>query len=117
MITPVMIGSIGWGTYLFFAAIKGIIFPLVYFFYPETKGRQLEEIDVIFAEAKQKGISVVTEARHMPYLTQDQIKSRGKEAGYSSSDNEGGQMADTKLGETKDDLEKYAGHGGAHMAA
>jgi uncharacterized RDD family membrane protein YckC len=49
MITPVMIARIGWGTYLFFAAWNAIFIPVIWFFYPETSGRSLEEIDLIFA--------------------------------------------------------------------
>lgn len=50
MITPVLIENIEWGTYLFFAVLNAIFFPILYFFYPETSGRTLEEIDLIFAK-------------------------------------------------------------------
>lgn len=36
MITPVLIDSIGWGTYLFFAVLNALFFPVIYFAYPET---------------------------------------------------------------------------------
>lgn len=52
MATGPMFNSIGWGTYAFFAAMNGvIIFPVVYFFFPETKKYSLEELDIIFAKA------------------------------------------------------------------
>jgi len=35
-------------TYLVFAVINAFIVPVVYFFYPETAYRSLEEMDVIF---------------------------------------------------------------------
>ncbi|KAH6683197.1 general substrate transporter [Halenospora varia] len=48
MITPVSFTSIGYKTYVIFAVINAFIFPCVYFFYPETAYRSLEEIDNIF---------------------------------------------------------------------
>src|SRR5690606_26280530 len=39
MVTPVMIngtGQSGWGTYLFFAILNALFFPIIYFFYPEV---------------------------------------------------------------------------------
>lgn len=41
--------------------------PIVYFFYPETAGRSLEEIDAIFAESKSI-FDTVQVARKMPRL-------------------------------------------------
>ncbi|KAL1849305.1 hypothetical protein Plec18170_007597 [Paecilomyces lecythidis] len=48
MITPVAFSSIGYKTYIIFAVINAFIFPVVYFFYPETAYRSLEEMDNIF---------------------------------------------------------------------
>jgi len=50
MITPIMVANIGWGAYLFFAAVNASFIPIIYFFFPETAGRSLEEIDIIFAK-------------------------------------------------------------------
>ena len=43
-----MLSSIGWGTYIFFAAwlVLGALF--VYFFVPETCGKTLEQMDAAF---------------------------------------------------------------------
>ena len=41
--------------------------PIVYFFYPETAGRSLEEIDAIFAESKSI-FDTVQVARNMPRM-------------------------------------------------
>ncbi|KAF2171921.1 hypothetical protein M409DRAFT_63459 [Zasmidium cellare ATCC 36951] len=50
MITPVAIESIGYQYYIVFTCI-GICVPLsVYWFYPETQGRTLEEMDVLFRD-------------------------------------------------------------------
>lgn len=43
MITPVAFSSIGYQTYIIFAVINLFIIPVVYFFYPETAYRSLEE--------------------------------------------------------------------------
>ncbi|KAM0125315.1 hypothetical protein ACHAQE_009576 [Botrytis cinerea] len=48
MITPVAFNSIGYKTYIIFAVINTAMFPAVYFFYPETAFRSLEEMDTIF---------------------------------------------------------------------
>ncbi|GAA6062691.1 hypothetical protein JCM10212_004749 [Sporobolomyces blumeae] len=51
MVTPPGFANIGNWLYLVFAIINlGVILPSVYLFFPETAGRSLEEIDVIFAE-------------------------------------------------------------------
>ncbi|KAF3349552.1 hypothetical protein VdG2_02398 [Verticillium dahliae VDG2] len=52
MITPVSFNDIGHYTYLIFAVINAVIVPVVYFFYPETAYRSLEEMDAIFQKAK-----------------------------------------------------------------
>ncbi|EXJ89874.1 hypothetical protein A1O3_02941 [Capronia epimyces CBS 606.96] len=52
MITPVSFSSIGYQTYIIFAVINAFIFPVVYFFYPETAYRSLEEMDTIFRKTK-----------------------------------------------------------------
>ncbi|KAK6597800.1 hypothetical protein H4I96_08752 [Botrytis cinerea] len=44
----VAFNSIGYKTYIIFAVINTAMFPAVYFFYPETAFRSLEEMDTIF---------------------------------------------------------------------
>ncbi|KAJ5746836.1 uncharacterized protein N7511_008532 [Penicillium nucicola] len=51
MITPVAFNSIGYKTYIIFAVINAFIFPFVYFFFPETRYRSLEEMDSIFKKS------------------------------------------------------------------
>ena len=40
--------------------------PVIYFFYPETAGRSLEEIDIIFARGYVEKVSYVKMAKIMP---------------------------------------------------
>ena len=51
MITPVAFSSIGWRTYIIFAVFNAVSVPITYFCYPETKGRSLEEMDLIFTKS------------------------------------------------------------------
>ncbi|XTI96141.1 sugar transporter STL1 [Cenococcum geophilum] len=48
MITPSAFANIGFCTYIIFAVINAFMIPCVYFFYPETAYRSLEEMDIIF---------------------------------------------------------------------
>ena len=74
MIVPIMIDHIGWGTYLFFAAMNACFFPILYFYYPETANRSLEEIDIIFAKGHVEGISYVKAAKELPFLTPEEVE-------------------------------------------
>lgn len=59
-----MFNNIGWGTYAFFAAMNGlIIFPVVYFYFPETRKYSLEELDLIFAIAHNERCNPVSVSR------------------------------------------------------
>ncbi|PKX97351.1 putative MFS monosaccharide transporter [Aspergillus novofumigatus IBT 16806] len=81
MITPVMIEHIGWGTYLFFAAWNAVFIPVIWFFYPETAGRSLEEIDLIFAKGYVEKMSYVRAARELPRLSDEEIEAKAAEYG------------------------------------
>lgn len=52
MVTPVAIETIGWQYYLVFLIISAIIVPVVWIFYPETMGRSLEELEMMFSEGE-----------------------------------------------------------------
>ena len=68
MITPVLISSISAYTYLFFAVLNASFFPVIYFLYPETSGRSLEEIDLIFAKGYLENKSYVLAAKELPVI-------------------------------------------------
>lgn len=108
MITPVMLTSIGWGTYLFFAAMNACFVPIIYFFYPETAGRSLEEIDLIFAKGHLENMSYVRASHELPYLTDEEIDAKAREYGFSPSDDEAGQVKEARFGEKEEDLAQYA---------
>ncbi|KAI0470576.1 general substrate transporter [Xylariaceae sp. FL0804] len=52
MVTPPAFANIGYKTYVVFACINALMVPCVYFFYPETAYRSLEEMDDIFHEVR-----------------------------------------------------------------
>jgi hypothetical protein len=66
MITPVAFASIGYQTYIIFAVINAAIVPSVYFFFPETAYRSLEEMDEIFHQTTNP-FNVVKIAHDMPH--------------------------------------------------
>ncbi|KAJ4358805.1 hypothetical protein N0V95_002727 [Ascochyta clinopodiicola] len=68
MITPPAFENLQYNTYTMFAVFNAALIPVVYFFFPEPKGRSLEELDVIFAAANAEGISPVKMANKMPKL-------------------------------------------------
>ncbi|KAI0442035.1 general substrate transporter [Xylaria telfairii] len=74
LITPVLVTNIGWGTFLFFAALNATFLPVIYFFYPETARRSLEEIDIIFAKGNVEKISYVKAAKELPLLTDEEVE-------------------------------------------
>lgn len=48
-ITPIAIENIGWKTYIIFAVLNAFWVPIIYLFFPETKGLELEAIDRLFS--------------------------------------------------------------------
>lgn len=76
MITPVCFSNIAHHTYLIFAGINFLMIPVVYFLYPETKGRTLEEMDLIFANTPvNKPWKSVQIAKEMPFAHMGDRKS------------------------------------------
>ncbi|BCS23438.1 sugar porter family MFS transporter [Aspergillus puulaauensis] len=49
-ITPISFANIGWRTFVIFAVLNAAFIPMVYFFYPETKGLELEDIPLLFSK-------------------------------------------------------------------
>lgn len=84
MITPVMVDRIKWGTYLFFGVLNFSFIPIIYFFYPETANRSLEEIDLIFAKGYVENMTYVNAAKALPKLSDEEIEAMNSEYGIGS---------------------------------
>jgi hypothetical protein len=52
LVTPDMLTTIKWGTYIFFAAFCLLAFASTYFFIPETRGKTLEDMDLVFGDTE-----------------------------------------------------------------
>ncbi|KAL7420894.1 sugar transporter-like protein [Cryptotrichosporon argae] len=72
-VLPTMTASIGAWTFFLFAMANVIFLPFIYFFYPETAGRTLEELDVVFAHAHLTKRRPTLIAAELPKLTDHQI--------------------------------------------
>lgn len=84
MFTPPFInsaGANGWGCYLFFAIMNFLFVPIIFFWYPETAGRSLEEVDIIFARAHVEKKAVWRVAATMPSLNSEQVQSEAHKFG------------------------------------
>ncbi|KAJ5570329.1 sugar transporter STL1 [Penicillium hispanicum] len=86
MFTPVFSDATGWGLYLFFALVNFIALPFAWFYYAETAGRDLEEVDIIFAKAHVEGKWAYQVANSMPKLTVEQIGEMQRELGLDLGD-------------------------------
>lgn len=51
MVTPVALNTIGYQYYIVYAVISACIPVSVYFLFPETMGRNLEEIEMLFKDS------------------------------------------------------------------
>lgn len=60
--------------------------PVIYFFYPETAGRSLEEIDIIFARGYVEKVSYVKMAKIMPRLSGAEIESEWRRLGLAEDE-------------------------------
>lgn len=69
-----MTASIGAYTFLIFALANCIFLPFIYFFYPETTGRTLEEVDILYAESHIKHRRATLIAAELPKLTDHQVQ-------------------------------------------
>ncbi|KAL1887669.1 hypothetical protein Sste5346_010064 [Sporothrix stenoceras] len=86
-VTPVGLSTISHRYYIIFAAINWFLtFPAVYFFFPETNSRQLEEVDAIFLNSKSV-FDTVSVAARMPrgQGARDIIEKTGTDAAHLES--------------------------------
>ncbi|CAE6413359.1 unnamed protein product [Rhizoctonia solani] len=106
MVTGPSFQNIGYHTYTVFACLNAFIIPVVYFYFPETAGKSLEDMDVVFAQAYNEGVSPVSVSlrKDLPpagSLEADQILGFGIR---QRSNNSGSSPSRTK--ETQADVEK-----------
>jgi len=64
-VTPVAFASIGYRYYIVYACTGFFVVPLVYFLFPETNGRSLEDMDRIFSTPKHWW-QIASTARRLP---------------------------------------------------
>ncbi|KAK4702689.1 hypothetical protein P7C70_g3532, partial [Phenoliferia sp. Uapishka_3] len=83
--TPPLLTAINWGTFLIFGVINVCFIPIIWIWYPETAGRSLEEIDIIFAVAYVEKRSYVSVAATMPSLSASQIESEAQRLGIQEA--------------------------------
>lgn len=74
MITPPAFANLGYKTYIMFAVFNAAIIPCVYFYFPEPKGRSLEELDIIFASAAADKVSPVKRAKNMRHIEGSELE-------------------------------------------
>ncbi|SGZ58446.1 CIC11C00000004165 [Sungouiella intermedia] len=86
MFTPIFMNTSAWGAYLFFAVMNYLFIPVIFFFYPETAGRTLEEIDILFAKAHVDGRQPWRVAATMPKLSLKEIEEQGTQLGLYDGD-------------------------------
>ncbi|OBA22039.1 general substrate transporter [Metschnikowia bicuspidata var. bicuspidata NRRL YB-4993] len=88
MFTPIFMNTSAWGAYLFFAVMNYLFIPVIFFYYPETAGRTLEEIDIIFAKAHVDGRQPWRVAATLPKLSLKEIEEQGTQLGLYDGDAE-----------------------------
>lgn len=54
-ITPIAIDNIGYKTYIIFAVLNACWVPIIWLFFPETRGLELEDVDRLFAKGAAMG--------------------------------------------------------------
>lgn len=75
-ITPIAIDRIGYRTYIIFAVLNAAWVPLIYFFFPETKGLELEDIDRLFLKSGGREVDVAEQRLRNEHSRQDSSRSQ-----------------------------------------
>lgn len=79
-ITPIGIQNLHWRFYIIWTIFNASFVPLVYFFYPETAGRSLEDLDKYFRNDPAllvfRDKTVTSSKRPQEYIEQEQAEVR-----------------------------------------
>ena len=54
-VNPIAMAAISWKYYILFCVLNAVLFVIIWFFFPETKGYSLEEIAMVF-ESEQAAV-------------------------------------------------------------
>ncbi|KAL1845063.1 hypothetical protein VTK73DRAFT_1207 [Phialemonium thermophilum] len=65
-ITPIMVGNIGWKSYMVFFVLNLVFSATVWLFFPETSGKTLEELDSLWFPPNDRVILVDGKGRLLP---------------------------------------------------
>lgn len=85
MITPVAIDKLGYQYYILFAVLGGCIPFLVFFFYPESNGRSLEQMDDLFKNNSSFASIVKCSLKRPESIVEELAKEVDRKEGYESS--------------------------------
>ncbi|KAL8276397.1 hypothetical protein RQP46_011195 [Phenoliferia psychrophenolica] len=75
-------------TAITFAVVNACFIPVIWLYYPETSGRTLEEIDLIFAKGFNEKRSYVEVAANMPKMTDEEIEAETRRLHVEAMDNQ-----------------------------
>lgn len=107
MFTPVFSNASPWGLYLFFALVNFVAIPFSYFFYVETAGRELEEVDIIFAKAHVEKKWPFQVAHELPKLSIDQISQMQIDLGLTTTDHHATQSEKVEIATSSGEEEHH----------
>jgi sugar porter (SP) family MFS transporter len=85
-VTPSAFADIGWKYFIVYCCLNAAFVPTIYFFFPETAGRSLEDIDTIF-EATTSIFDAVSAAKNLPHRDYGAfLEEKGEVKGEEMSD-------------------------------
>ena len=112
-ITPIGIDSIGWRFYIIWTVFNFSFVPIVYFFYPETADRSLEDIDRFFMANQNIFIhndpDAKSEKRPQRFITQQREEERRISSAHPAD------VPSGPKGDLEKDEENALGQGSSHV--
>jgi hypothetical protein len=101
-ITPPGIAKLGWQFYIIWTVFNASFVPIVYFFYPETAGRTLEDIDRLFRENHDVFIfrdkDAISPRRPQQYIVDEQDDVRRHSVAKKNGTKQGGMLSNKRSG-------------------